>query len=255
VVEKEKNMQQVALVTGGGRGIGQGISLALVEAGYHVIVLQRSSLADDLQGHEHIDFIAVDLGVGAEFEGVVSTIAERYGRLDLLVNNAGVMLQQTMGNIVRHDWDLLMALNVSTPVFLTQALLPMLVASQGNVIHIGSIEGWAANPDHVAYCASKGAIHSMTKAMAIDLGPQGVRCNAIAPGWIRSQLSDDYINGQANVAEAWQGLLNMHPVGRVGEPQDIGQAVVFLASDQASFISGQVLVVDGARTSKLPLPF
>jgi len=95
----------------------------------------------------------------------------------------------------------------------------------------------------------------MTKAMAIDLGPQGVRCNAIAPGWIRSQLSDDYINGQANVAEAWQGLLNMHPVGRVGEPQDIGQAVVFLASDQASFISGQVLVVDGARTSKLPLSF
>ena len=143
-------MQQVALVTGGGRGIGQGISLALVEAGYHVTVLQRSSLAEDLQGHEYIDFIAVDLGVGAELEGVVNTIA---------------------------------------------------------------------------------------------------------PGWIRSQLSDDYINGQANVAEAWQGLLYMHPVGRVGEPQDIGQAVVFLASDQASFISGQVLVVDGARTSKLPLSF
>ncbi|HCH32044.1 MAG TPA: short-chain dehydrogenase [Oceanospirillaceae bacterium] len=248
-------MQQVALVTGGGRGIGQGISLALVAAGYQVVVVQRSSLPDDLQNHEHIDFIAADLGVGAEFEDVVKCVSERYGRLDLLVNNAGVMLQQSMGNIVRADWDLLMALNVSTPVFLTQALLPMLVASQGNVIHIGSIEGLAANPDHVAYCASKGAIHSMTKAMAIDLGPQGVRCNAIAPGWIRSQLSDDYINGQANVAQAWQGLLNMHPVGRVGEPQDIGQAVVFLASDQASFISGQVLVVDGARTSKLPLSF
>ena len=248
-------MQHIALVSGGGRGIGQGISLALVEAGYKVVVVQRSPLPNSMQHHQHIDYITADLGIGAEFEDLARLVSDRYGRLDLLVNNAGVMLQQTMGDIVRHDWDSLMALNVSTPVFLTQALLPLLVANKGNIIHIGSIEGLAANPEHVAYCASKGAIHSMTQAMAVDLGPKGVRCNAIAPGWIRSPLSDDYINAQENVAQAWEGLIDMHPVGRVGEPNDIGQAVVFLASEQASFISGQVLVVDGARTSKLPLPF
>jgi meso-butanediol dehydrogenase/(S,S)-butanediol dehydrogenase/diacetyl reductase len=125
----------------------------------------------------------------------------------------------------------------------------------GSIINIGSIEGLSANPEHTAYCASKGGIHALTKAMAVDLGKDNIRVNAIAPGWIRSALSDDYINAQKNAEAAWQDLYKMHPAGRIGEPEDVGKLAVYLASDDSSFVTGQVIVIDGGRTSKLPLPF
>jgi meso-butanediol dehydrogenase/(S,S)-butanediol dehydrogenase/diacetyl reductase len=131
----------------------------------------------------------------------------------------------------------------------------MRAAGGGSIINIGSIEGLAANPQHTAYCASKGGVHALTKAMAVDLGKDNIRVNAIAPGWIRSALSDAYINAQQNPTLAWEGLQRMHPAGRVGEPEDVGQLAVFLASEASRFVTGQVIVIDGGRTSKLPLPF
>jgi NAD(P)-dependent dehydrogenase (short-subunit alcohol dehydrogenase family) len=128
-------------------------------------------------------------------------------------------------------------------------------AGGASIINIGSIEGLAANPEHAAYCASKGGLHALSKAMAVDLGSDNIRVNAIAPGWIRSALSDAYIDAQQDPASAWEGLHRMHPVGRVGEPEDVGQLAVYLTSDAASFVTGQVIVIDGGRTSKLPLPF
>ena len=113
----------------------------------------------------------------------------------------------------------------------------------------------AADPGLAAYCATKGGVHALTRAMAVDLGAQGIRVNAIAPGWIRSELSDNYINAQADPDAAWEDLHRMHPVGRVGEPADVGQLAVYLAGDHAAFVTGQVIVIDGGRTSKLPLPF
>ena len=149
----------------------------------------------------------------------------------------------------------MLAINLTAPVFLSKSLLPMLRQSQGNIINIGSIEGIDANPEHIAYCATKGGVHAMTKAMAVDLGKDNIRVNTIAPGWIRSALSDDYINAQENPEAAWEGLYKMHPLGRIGEPEDVGKLAVYLASDDASFMTGQVIVLDGGRTSKLPLPF
>jgi meso-butanediol dehydrogenase/(S,S)-butanediol dehydrogenase/diacetyl reductase len=133
--------------------------------------------------------------------------------------------------------------------------LPLLRTAGGSIINIGSIEGLAANPEHTAYCASKGGVHALTRAMAVDLGKDNIRVNAIAPGWIRSDLSDDYINAQPESEQAWEDLYKMHPVGRIGEPDDVGQLAVFLASDASTFVTGQVIVIDGGRTSKLPLPF
>ncbi|MDP6969048.1 MAG: SDR family oxidoreductase [Gammaproteobacteria bacterium] len=247
-------MQKVVLVTGGGAGIGLGISQAFLAAGYQLVVVQRSALPEVLATNPQVGYFALDLSQ-QDFAGLVEYVTNRYGRLDALVNNAGFMQEQPMGYLQRDDWDRMLSVNVTTPVFLTQALQPLLMASKGAVVHIGSIEGLASNPQHVAYCASKGAVHSITQAMAVDLGQYDIRCNAIAPGWIRSTLSDTYINAQDDVEGAWQGLHKMHPAGRVGEPLDIGQAAVFLASPQASFITGQILVVDGGRTAKLPLPF
>ena len=154
------------------------------------------------------------------------------------------------------DWNRMLAVNLTAPLFLSKALLPLLRHNGGgSIVHIGSIEGLAANPEHAAYCASKGGVHALTRAMAVDLGKDGIRVNAIAPGWIRSALSDDYINAQQNPDAAWQGLYQMHPSGRIGEPADVGKLAVYLAGDDSEFITGQVIVIDGGRTSKLPLPF
>ncbi len=246
---------KAAVVTGGGLGIGAGISRTLLDAGASILVAQRSPLPDDLAAHQMAHWIEVDLADPASFEVIAGAARRQLQRVDILVNNAGFMFEQSLEAMQLDDWNRMLAVNLTAPVFLSRALLPLLRANGGNIIHIGSIEGLAANPKHAAYCATKGGVHALTKAMAVDLGADNIRVNAIAPGWIRSDLSDDYIDAQADPDAAWQGLYRMHPLGRVGEPADVGQLVVFLASDAAAFITGQVIVIDGGRTSKLPLPF
>jgi NAD(P)-dependent dehydrogenase (short-subunit alcohol dehydrogenase family) len=111
-----------------------------------------------------------------------------------------------------------------------------------------------ANPAHTAYCASKAGVHGMTRAMAVDLGADNIRCNAIAPGWITSELSETYLGSQPDPAAARDALNRLHPVGRVGNPTDVGDLAVYLASDRSSFLTGEIIVLDGGRTAKLPLP-
>ena len=118
-------------------------------------------------------------------------------RIDVLVNNAGIMVERTVAEILLEEWELTIAVNLRAPLFLTQAVLPhMRRRGGGSIINIGSIEGLGANPGHAAYCASKAGIHGMTRAMAVDLGADNIRCNAIAPGWITSELSETYLQSQ-----------------------------------------------------------
>jgi len=241
---------KTAVVTGGGQGIGLGISAALLAAGAEVLVAQRKAPPANLDAH----WVEADLADPASYRAIAEAVKQHWDRLDILVNNAGIMFEASLAELQIDDWNRMLAVNLTAPVFLARALLPQL-AGGGSIVNIGSIEGLAANPGHIAYCASKGGVHAMTRAMAVDLGAHGIRVNAIAPGWIRSQLSDDYINAQADPDTAWEGLYRLHPVGRVGEPDDVGQLAVFLAGDTAAFVSGQVIVIDGGRTSKLPLPF
>jgi len=241
-----------ALITGGGQGIGLGISRAFVEAGADVLVAQRKPLPAELAA---CGWVQADLAEPQSFAAIAAAAAERWQRMDILVNNAGIMFEKPLDEIRLDDWHRMLAVNLTAPVFLAQALLPMLRDGGGSIVNIGSIEGLAANPGHIAYCTSKGGVHAMTKALAVDLGEHGIRVNAIAPGWIRSELSDNYINAQADPDAAWEGLYRMHPLGRVGEPADVGQLAVYLAGDGAAFVTGQVIVIDGGRTSKLPLPF
>lgn len=245
-----------AVVTGGGRGIGRGITEKLLEAGARVLVAQRQPLDKELSEHPSVFFVEADLADSAAPARIAQAARQCLGGVDLLVNNAGIMFEQPIETLSEQDWDRMMAINLRAPVFLIKQLLPQLQQNGGgSVVNIGSIEGLASNPLHAAYCASKAAIHGLTRALAIDLGQDGIRCNAIAPGWIDSDLSDAYIDAQPNAASARVGLLKMHPVGRTGKPVDVGGAVVFLASEAAAFITGQVMVVDGGRTAKLPLPF
>ena len=247
---------KTVVVSGGGQGIGQGISEALLAAGAKLYIVQRSALPETLEQQASVRWIEADLAEPGSYQAIAEAISSREERVDALVNNAGFMFEQPLEQMAIDDWNRMLAVNLTAPTFLSRALLPLLRAADGaSIINIGSIEGLAANPEHAAYCASKGGLHALSKALAVDLGSDGIRVNAIAPGWIRSALSDAYIDAQDDPPTAWEGLYRMHPAGRVGEPRDVGELAVFLASEASSFITGQIIVVDGGRTSKLPLPF
>ncbi len=247
---------KVAVVTGGGRGIGLGITQKLHAAGAQVLIAQRRAPAQALLAQAGIAFLAVDLAEPSAPASIAGAAQQHFDGTDILVNNAGFMFECELAQMQMAQWDQMMAVNLRAPLFVTQALLPQMRArGGGSIINIGSIEGLAANPGHTAYCASKSGLHGMTRAMAVDLGNAGVRCNAIAPGWINSDLSEAYLNSQPNPAQARAGLDALHPVGRSGQPGDVGDAAVFLASDESAFITGEVITIDGGRTAKLPLPF
>ncbi|WP_433502582.1 SDR family NAD(P)-dependent oxidoreductase [Pseudonocardia halophobica] len=246
---------KIALVTGGGRGIGRGIVDRFLEEGAQVAVVQRRPLDDALTGHPRVAQVQADLSDSSSTATAVERTVERFGGVDVLVNNAGIMFERTISEIRPEDWDLMMAVNLRAPLLLVQAALPhMRRRGGGSVINIGSIEGLGANPGHAAYCATKAGIHGMTRAMAVDLGADGIRCNAIAPGWISSDLSETYLESHADPAAARDALNRLHPLGRVGRPTDVGDLAVYLASDRSGFLTGEIVVLDGGRTAKLPLP-
>ena len=247
---------KTALVTGGGRGIGRGIVDRFLEEGAQVAIVQRRSLDDALAAHPRVAHVTADLSDPSAIATAVEQVVERFGGIDVLVNNAGIMFERSISEIRLDEWDLMMAVNLRTPLFLAQAVVPsMRERGGGSIVTIGSIEGIAANPQHAAYCASKAGVHGLTRAMAVDLGPDGIRCNAIAPGWIASDLSETYLEAQPDPGAARDALNRLHPVGRVGRPTDVGDLAVYLASDRSSFMTGEVVVLDGGRTAKLPLPF
>ena len=247
---------KVAVITGGGQGIGLGISQALLAAGASILVAQRSPLPPELADQERLHWIEADLAQTETYASIAGSAKQIFGKVDVLINNAGIMFEKTLDDMQLEEWNRMLAVNLTAPVFLSQQLLPLLRADNGgSIINIGSIEGLAANPEHAAYCASKGGVHALTRAMAVDLGKENIRVNAIAPGWIRSDLSDDYLNAQQDPDTCWEDLYKMHPCGRIGEPEDVGKLAVYLASDDSTFVTGQVIVIDGGRTSKLPLPF
>jgi meso-butanediol dehydrogenase/(S,S)-butanediol dehydrogenase/diacetyl reductase len=250
----DKLAGKVAVVTGGGRGIGLGISRRFLEEGADVAIVQRNPPPQGMI-NERTVFIEADLSLSEAIAGAIDMTVARFGGVDILVNNAGIMFEKTVEEMSEQDWDRMMAINLKAPFLLTKKAIPVLrERGGGSIINIGSIEGLASNPGHPAYSASKAGIHGFTAAVAVDHGRDGVRCNAIAPGWINSDLSDSYLESMPDSARVRRELLAMHPAGRLGEPSDVGNLAVWLASDESSFVTGQVFVIDGGRTKKLPLP-
>ena len=245
---------RVAIVTGGGRGIGAGITRRFVAEGATVAIMQRTAPPAELLNSQTF-FVAADLSSPEDIAKAMQACLNRLGGLDILVNNAGIMFEKTVDEMSEEDWDRMMAINLRAPFLLTKHAMPgFRRRGGGSIINIGSIEGLASNPGHPAYSASKAGIHGFTAAVAVDHGREGIRCNAIAPGWINSELSEVYVNSMSDGARVRRELLVMHPVGRLGEPEDVGNLAVWLASDESSFVTGQVYVIDGGRTKKLPLP-
>ena len=237
----------VALVTGGRSGIGAAIAAGLAERGVRVLTAQRGE--DPIHESIQADFLDA-----ASPEQVIAEVVTRAGHLDYLVNNAGMMREGTVLETSLETWHQTMRVNLTVPFLLMKHAMPHLIARGGAIVNIGSIEGLGSNPRHPAYCASKGGIHALTRAVAVDHGPDGVRCNAIAPGWIDTELNTEFVESMGAPEAFREALTDLHPVGRTGQPEDVAALACWLLSGDAGFVTGQVWTVDGGRMTKLSLP-
>lgn len=238
---------KVALVTGGRSGIGKAIARRLRDEGAAVFTAQRGA-------DEEFDGILADFSDPASPDRIMAEMIERAGRLDVLVNNAGTMQEAAVEAMSLADWQRNLTVNLTAPFLMIRAALPHLRKTQGSIVNIGSIEGLAANPHHAAYCATKAGLHGLTRAVAVDHGHEGIRCNAVAPGWIDTDLNLEFIERMPDPDIFRRDIGRIHPVTRTGTPEEVAALVAFLAAEEAGFITGQVYVVDGGRMSKLSLP-
>jgi NAD(P)-dependent dehydrogenase (short-subunit alcohol dehydrogenase family) len=242
---------KVALVTGATRGIGLGIVKALAEAGAHVVLsskVPKPDVLDDLrrQGFK-VDYLQADMQEEAAPAKLVADATAIAGRLDILVNNAGVAQHGETHSFTAANYRRLMDINVDSVFRACQAALaPMRQQKSGVILNIGSISGYISNipQPQAAYNASKAAVHMLTKSIASDYASEGIRANAIAPGYIDTDMT---AGGFANPdwAPTWR---SMTPLPMVGTPEDIGAAALYLCSDASRYVTGEVLVVDGGYT-------
>lgn len=242
------------LVTGAAQGIGRSITLVAAREGAAVAVLDLDSAAvesvvDELRADGHTAVaIAADVTSPEACAAAVATAADRLGGLDGLVNNAGVLVEQSIGDITEDAWAHTLAVNLTAPWRLTQLVLPWFrSAGGGSIVNISSIEGLRVRPTHAAYAAAKGGLLQLTRTTAVELGPENIRANAVCPGSIDTEMFRDHVNALDDPAAALENLVGRNHLGRLGRPEEVAVAVVHLLSDEAAFTTGHHYVIDGAR--------
>ncbi|UCC75314.1 MAG: SDR family oxidoreductase [Anaerolineales bacterium] len=248
---------KVAIVSGGTSGIGEAASKLFACEGAKVVVTGRSHKRGDQvvaaiqnSGRQAM-FVAADLRFASECEALVQKALDQYGRVDVLFNNAGVCLpNRDILRTTEEEWDLTMDTNVKAVYLLSKAVVPHMIRQGGGVIiNTASIWGLRAGTGVAAYCASKGAVVLLTRAMAVDFARQNVRVNAICPGSVDTPLLRQEMEERGGVEKAWPVFAAKHPMNAVARPEQIAEAALFLASDSASFITGASLSVDGGRAA------
>lgn len=250
----ERVAGKIAIVTGGGKGIGHAVAKMLAEEGAQVAVTDIDEAAgratvDSLTESGHAAaFFEHNVASEEDWERVVEEVQDTFGVPDVLVNNAGIYRIEPIDETTVEDWRQLMDVNV-TGVFLGMKHCTPLMREQGqgSVINLSSVAGLVGVPGHACYGASKGAVRTMTKDAAIELAEAGVRVNSVHPAYIDTQMAD---YGAETQGASKEELDAMHPVGHMGEPDDVAYAVVYLASEESKFMTGAELVIDGGFTAQ-----
>ena len=236
---------RVAFVTGASRGIGRAIAARLAANGAVVVAAARG---DNAQGTVdairaaggQAEAVSLDVTDAAASEAAIADTVQRHGRVDILVNNAGITRDQLMLRLKREDWDAVLATNLTSVYTLTQAVLkPMIRQRSGRIVCISSVVGQSGNPGQANYAASKAGLIGFAKAVALEVASRNITVNVVAPGMIETDMTG------AIAEKAREAMLARIPVGRLGAPDEVAAAVSFLASDEAAYITGQVLAVNG----------
>jgi NAD(P)-dependent dehydrogenase (short-subunit alcohol dehydrogenase family) len=253
-----KLQNRCVVVTGAGSGIGRACALQCAKEGANIVVADinekgAAATVKQIQDAGGNAFAyKVDVANPASVVLLVEATIQQYGKINALINSAAIQVNKTIEDTSFEEWNTQMSINVGGIFLCSKHFLPHLKATKGNIVSLSSVNAYFAEPTCAAYCATKAAIIGLTKAMAIDHGHEGVRVNCICPGYIDTGLAEGYFQSQADPAQARADAGKLHALRRVGKAEEVAKVAVFLASDDASFVTGSAYVVDGGFGSGLP---
>jgi NAD(P)-dependent dehydrogenase (short-subunit alcohol dehydrogenase family) len=247
---KQEDQDKIAIVTGGGSGIGLAITEKLVQAGIRTVIIGRDESKLEA-AHKKLGAACLplkgDLNDLGAIPALVNSVMKQFGRIDILVNNAGINLKKEFTEVTDEEFQKILLTNVTAVFSLSREVVKCMLEKgiRGSIINISSMASQYGIPKVIAYTASKAAIEGMTRAMAVDLSPKGIRVNCIAPGFIATEMSAKALNGDK---ERMHKVLSRTPMGALGDPSDVGDAALFLATESSKYITGVVMPVDGGNS-------
>ncbi|MDH3668741.1 MAG: SDR family oxidoreductase [Paracoccaceae bacterium] len=246
---------KTAFVTGGAGGIGRAICTRFASEGARVVAADLAPWDDPPEG---VRAVSYDVTSEDAARDAMERIATHWGQLDVLVNAAGIEIEHSIEETTLEAWNRIFAINVTGTFLTSKHALPLLrKSSAASVINFGSYDGFIADPGLAAYCATKGAVHALTRAMACDHGPEGIRVNAICPGYVDTPMLQSFFEGDGSgggggtIESLQKAVRDVHPTRTYGKPEDVANLALWLASDEARYASGQLWVLDGGLTAQV----
>ena len=245
---------KVAIVTGSSKGIGEGCAVVFAREGAKVVITSRheeegQKVVENIkkEGGDAI-YIKVDVSDSTLVQNMINKTIEKFGKLDILINNAGYHISKNVEELSEEEWDFIINTNLKSVFLCSKYAIPHLRKTKGCIINMSSMAGLVGQSNAGAYIATKGGIITITKGMALDFAKDGIRVNCICPGWIKTPLVDDWFSQQPDEKKAREYIDSVHPLGRIGTSEECGRLALFLACEDSSFITGSIATIDGGVT-------